>query len=108
MPVVTEIVDARDLELFAQYADILQIGSRNMQNFSLLTAVGKINRPVVLKRGFACTVTEWLTAADYILAEGNSNVILCEGGSVPLKTVPDSHWISLLFRLSKSQPLCPS
>jgi 3-deoxy-7-phosphoheptulonate synthase len=92
MPVVTEIVDARDLELFAQYADILQIGSRNMQNFSLLTAVGKINRPVVLKRGFACTVTEWLTAADYILAEGNNNVILCERG---IRTFEDSTRFSL-------------
>jgi 3-deoxy-7-phosphoheptulonate synthase len=87
MPVVTEIVDTHDVELFAEYVDIIQIGSRNMQNFSLLTAVGKTKLPVVLKRGFACTVTEWLTAADYILAEGNPNVILCERG---IRTFEDS------------------
>ena len=87
IPVITEIVDTRDVDLVAGTADILQIGSRNMQNFSLLTAVGKSKRPVVLKRGFSCTVTEWLTAADYILAEGNRNVILCERG---IRTFEDS------------------
>jgi 3-deoxy-7-phosphoheptulonate synthase len=92
IPVVTEIVDTQDVELFSQYVDIIQIGSRNMQNFSLLTAVGKIKRPVVLKRGFSCTVTEWLTAADYILAEGNPNVILCERG---IRTFEDSTRFSL-------------
>jgi len=92
MPVVTEIVDTQDVELFSEYVDIIQIGSRNMQNFSLLTAVGKSKRPVVLKRGFSCTVTEWLTAADYILAEGNPNVILCERG---IRTFEDSTRFSL-------------
>ena len=92
MPVVTEIVDTRDVELFSRYADILQVGSRNMQNYSLLTAVGQSRRPVVLKRGFACTVTEWLTAADYILAAGNPNVILCERG---IRTFEDSTRFSL-------------
>src|SRR3989304_4038181 len=87
MPVVTEVVEAEDLELVSKAADILQIGSRNMQNYSLLTAVGKKHRPVVLKRGFACTVTEWLTAADYLLAEGNDQVILCERG---IRTFEDS------------------
>src|SRR3989304_5040518 len=94
MPVVTEVVDTEDLELVSRAADILQIGSRNMQNFSLLTAIGKkhgdnswLPRPVVLKRGFACTVTEWLTAADYLLAEGNNQVILCERG---IRTFEDS------------------
>jgi len=80
IPVDTEVVDPRDVEKVAAVADILQVGTRNMQNYTLLTAVGKSRRPVILKRGFASTVTEWLTAADYLLAEGNSQVILCERG----------------------------
>jgi len=80
LPVITEVVDPHEVGLVAEYADILQVGSRNMQNFALLTSVGKSERPVVLKRGFACSVTEWLTAADYLLAEGNNQVILCERG----------------------------
>ncbi len=92
LPVVTEVVDPRDVELVAEYADILQVGSRNMQNFALLSSVGKSKRPVLLKRGFACTVTEWLTAADYILAEGNNQVILCERG---IRTFEDSTRFSM-------------
>lgn len=92
LPVVTEVVDPRDVELVAEYADILQVGSRNMQNFALLSSMGKSKRPVLLKRGFACTVTEWLTAADYILAEGNNQVILCERG---IRTFEDSTRFSL-------------
>ena len=87
MPVVTEIVDVGDVAVVSETADILQVGSRNMQNFALLTAVGKSKQPVVLKRGFSCTVTEWLTAADYLLAEGNKGVILCERG---IRTFEDS------------------
>jgi 3-deoxy-7-phosphoheptulonate synthase len=92
MPVVTEVVDPHDVELVSGYADILQIGSRNMQNYALLTNVGKSHHPVVLKRGFACTITEWLTAADYLLAEGNDQVILCERG---IRTFEDSVRFSL-------------
>jgi len=92
LPVVTEVVDSHDVDLVAKYADILQVGSRNMQNFTLLTTVGKSKRPVVLKRGFSCTVTEWLTAADYLLAEGNNQVILCERG---IRTFEDSARFSL-------------
>jgi len=92
LPVVTEIVDARDVSMVGDAADILQVGSRNMQNFTLLTAIGKSKRPVVLKRGFSCTVTEWLTAADYLLAEGNTGVILCERG---IRTFEDSVRFSL-------------
>lgn len=92
IPVVTEVVDPHDVELVAEYADILQVGSRNMQNFALLSSVGRSKRPVLLKRGFACTVTEWLTAADYILAEGNNQVILCERG---IRTFEDSTRFSL-------------
>ncbi|MFC1869759.1 3-deoxy-7-phosphoheptulonate synthase [Chloroflexota bacterium] len=92
IPVVTEVVDPHDVNLVAQSADILQVGSRNMQNFTLLTDVGRSKRPVVLKRGFSCTVTEWLTAADYLLAEGNNSVILCERG---IRTFEDSTRFSL-------------
>ncbi|MFC1900970.1 3-deoxy-7-phosphoheptulonate synthase [Chloroflexota bacterium] len=87
MPIVTEVVDPQEVELVAETADILQIGTRNMQNFALLTAVGKTKKPVVMKRAFSCTVTEWLTAADYLLAEGNKKVILCERG---IRTFEDS------------------
>ena len=92
MPVVTEVVNPQDVEMVASYADMLQIGSRNMQNFALLTDAGKSGRPVVLKRGFSCTITEWLTAADYLLAEGNHQVILCERG---IRTFEDSVRFSL-------------
>jgi 3-deoxy-7-phosphoheptulonate synthase len=92
IPVVTEVVDPNDVELVSGYADMLQIGSRNMQNYALLTNVGKGRRPVVLKRGFACTITEWLTAADYLLAEGNNQVILCERG---IRSFEDSIRFSL-------------
>lgn len=78
--VVTEIVDVNDVELISKYADVLQIGARNMQNFRLLQAVGKSNKPVLLKRGLSATITEWLNAAEYIMSEGNDNVIFCERG----------------------------
>jgi len=80
IPVVTEVVDPHDVALVSRYADILQVGARNMQNYALLTRIGKSKRPVLLKRGLSSTITEWLTAADYILAEGNHRVILCERG----------------------------
>lgn len=92
IPIITEVMDTHEVELVARHADILQVGARNMQNFSLLREVGKCGRPVVLKRGFSCTVNEWLTAADYILAEGNENVILCERG---IRTFEDSTRFSL-------------
>ncbi|HHY18495.1 MAG TPA: 3-deoxy-7-phosphoheptulonate synthase, partial [Firmicutes bacterium] len=80
LPVVTEVVDPRDVELVTKYADMLQIGARNMQNFSLLQEVGQTNKPILLKRGLSSTVQEWLMAAEYIMAEGNSQVVLCERG----------------------------
>ncbi|HEY87305.1 MAG TPA: 3-deoxy-7-phosphoheptulonate synthase [Dehalococcoidia bacterium] len=92
IPVITEVVDPHDVNLVAKFVDILQVGSRNMQNFALLINVGKSNSPVVLKRGFSCTITEWLTAADYLLAEGNNQVILCERG---IRTFEDSTRFSL-------------
>ena len=80
MPVVTEVMDPRQVELVASYADVLQIGARNMQNFALLSEVGRVQRPVLLKRGLSATITELLMAAEYIMAEGNRDVILCERG----------------------------
>lgn len=80
LPVVTEVMEPAMVEPVAEVADMLQIGSRNMQNFPLLRAVGRANRPVLLKRGFAATIEEWLLAAEYILAEGNDAVVLCERG----------------------------
>lgn len=80
LPIVTEVIDPRDVSWVCEYADILQIGARNMQNFSLLKEVGKSNKPVLLKRGMYSTLREWLNCAEYILAEGNPEVILCERG----------------------------
>ena len=80
LSVVTEIVDSRDVGLVEKYADVIQIGARNMQNFELLKEVGLARKPVLLKRGLSATITEFLLAAEYILAQGNFNVILCERG----------------------------
>lgn len=77
---ISEVMDVRDVEFMAEHIDILQIGARNMQNFDLLKEVGKINKPVLLKRGLAATIKEFLLAAEYILLQGNHNVILCERG----------------------------
>lgn len=80
MPVVTEVMDYENFDLVEEYADVIQIGARNMQNYSLLKRAGKAKRPVLLKRGMAATIDEWLMAAEYILEGGNSQVILCERG----------------------------
>ena len=80
LAVVTEVLDPRHVEMVAEYADMLQIGARNMQNFALLREAGLARKPVLLKRGFAATVDEWLMAAEYVLVEGNPNVVLCERG----------------------------
>lgn len=80
LAVVSEVLDVRDVELVASYADLLQIGARNMQNFSLLREIGGLHKPVLLKRGLTATVEEWLMAAEYIVASGNHEVVLCERG----------------------------
>jgi 3-deoxy-7-phosphoheptulonate synthase len=80
LPVVTEVMDTREVERVARYADVLQIGTRNMQNYPLLSEVGRTRTPVLLKRGYSATIRELLMAAEYIMAEGNHNVILCERG----------------------------
>ena len=101
LAVVTEVMSPEDVELVAKYADILQIGARNMQNYRLLEAVGRCGRAVLLKRGPSATIEEWLLAAEYILNEGNPDVMLCERGirtfethtrfTLPLATVPYLH-----------------
>ncbi|MDE2572679.1 MAG: 3-deoxy-7-phosphoheptulonate synthase, partial [bacterium] len=80
LAVVTEVMDVRDVELVAGYADVLQIGARNMQNFNLLREVGSMRKPVLLKRGLSATIEEWLMAAEYIYVGGNHDVVLCERG----------------------------
>ncbi|MCC6214262.1 MAG: 3-deoxy-7-phosphoheptulonate synthase [Polyangiaceae bacterium] len=87
LPIVTEVKDTETLPLVARYADVLQIGARNMQNYSLLEAVGALGKPVMLKRGLASTVKEWLMAAEYVAARGNYQVILCERGIRTFETL---------------------
>jgi len=80
LPIITEVMDPRNVDLVCKYADILQLGARNMQNYDLLKEVGRCRHPVLLKRGLSATITEWLMSAEYIMSEGNHNVILCERG----------------------------
>jgi 3-deoxy-7-phosphoheptulonate synthase len=80
LPVVTEVMDPRQIDAVAEHADMLQVGARNMQNFSLLSELGRVKRPVLLKRGLSATIKELLMAAEYIMAQGNRDVVLCERG----------------------------
>ena len=80
LPVITELMDARELDKISEVADIIQIGSRNMQNFTLLTEVGKQDKPVMLKRGLCASISEWIGAAEYIAIGGNNKIIMCERG----------------------------
>jgi 3-deoxy-7-phosphoheptulonate synthase len=80
LPIITEVMEPGQVDIVAEHADILQVGTRNMQNYSLLTAVGKADKPVMLKRGYGSTIEEWLMAAEYIISSGQPNVILCERG----------------------------
>lgn len=106
--IVTEVLDPRLVDLVAGYADMLQIGSRSMQNFPLLTEVGRSRKPVLLKRGWSATIEEWLCAAEYIAREGNLDIVLCERG---VRTV--SHWsyarsvldLNILEPLRRATPL---
>ncbi len=86
LPIITEVVDTRDVYLISEYADVLQIGARNMQNYSLLVEVGKVRKPVLLKKGMNATIEEWLNCAEYIMKAGNPNVILCERGIRTMET----------------------
>ena len=104
MPVITELLSVRDVDAVAQYSDVLQIGARNMQNFVLLSEAGKTGKPVMLKRGLAGTIEEWLLATEYILQHDNPNVILCERGIRTYETATrntlDLNAIALVKRLS--------
>jgi 3-deoxy-7-phosphoheptulonate synthase len=104
LPIISEVMDPRDVELVARYADILQVGSRSMQNFTLLDEVGRAGKPVLLKRGMWAPLQEWLLAAEYILAQENSDVILCERGIRTFETstrfTMDLSVIPLVKRLS--------
>lgn len=104
MPVITELLSLRDVDAVAQYSDVLQIGTRNMQNFVLLAEAGNTKLPVMLKRGMGATIEEWLLAAEYILSQGNPNVILCERGIRTFETATrntlDLNAIALVKRLS--------
>jgi 3-deoxy-7-phosphoheptulonate synthase len=104
LAIVTEVLDTRDVAMVAEAADILQVGSRNMQNTALLKEVGKMSKPVMLKRGMSATVDEWLLAAEYILDAGNPDVILCERGIRTFETATrntlDLSAVSLLKELS--------
>jgi 3-deoxy-7-phosphoheptulonate synthase len=104
LPIITEVMTVRDVELVARYADILQIGARNVQNFFLLEEAGRVGKPVLLKRGFASTVEDWLLSAEYIISQGNREVILCERGIRTFETATrntmDLSAIPLVKRLS--------
>jgi 3-deoxy-7-phosphoheptulonate synthase len=104
LPIITEVLNPRDLELVARYTDIIQIGARNVQNFALLREVGQVFKPVLLKRGLATTLKEFLMSAEYILAEGNEDVILCERGIRTFETATrntlDLSCIPVLKRMS--------
>ena len=104
MPVVTEIMSVRDIDVVAEYADVMQIGTRNAQNFILLEEVGKVGKPVLLKRGLASTIEDWVLAAEYILNTGNPNVILCERGIRTFETATrntmDINAIALIKEIS--------
>jgi 3-deoxy-7-phosphoheptulonate synthase len=106
MPIVTEVVDPHDVDLVASYADMLQVGTRNMQNFALLQAVGEVGRPVMIKRGMSATIEEWLMAAEYVARRGNLDIVLCERGirtfetstrnTLDISAVPVAHGLSHL------------
>ena len=102
LPIVTEVIDSRDVFWVSEYADVLQIGARNMQNFSLLKEVGRSERPVLLKRGMNSTIEEWLNCAEYILSEGNPHVILCERGIRTLRSIRGTRSTSAQSRRSRS------
>ena len=104
LPVITEVMSIADVETVARYADILQIGARNMQNFNLLDEVGLVRKPAMLKRGLSGTIEEWLLAAEYIMAKGNHEVILCERGIRTFETATrntlDLAAVALVKRMS--------
>jgi 3-deoxy-7-phosphoheptulonate synthase len=104
MPIVSEMTDASQMELFEEHVDLIQIGSRNMHNFTLRRAAGQGRTPVLLKRGFGATIDEWLMAAEYVLSAGNANVILCERGirtyETATRNTPDLSAVPVLKQMT--------
>ena len=92
LPIVTEIMDPRMADLFEREVDVVQVGARNMQNFELLKEVGKMSKPILLKRGLSSTYEEWIMSAEYIMSEGNENVISASGASAPSRPTPATRW----------------
>ena len=107
LPVVTEVVDAHDVELVASYADMLQIGTRNAQNFALLQAAGESGKPVLLKRGMTSTIEEWLMAAEYIAQRGNLDIVLCERGIRTFETAT-RNTLDISRGAGRSRPVAPA
>ena len=95
LPIVSELMSADKIDEFVEHVDLIQIGARNMQNFDLLKAVGRINKPVLLKRGLANTIEEWIMAAEYIMSEAMKTSFSVSVVSVPLKRIHETHWISV-------------
>ena len=107
LPVVTEVMDTRQVDRIAEHADVLQIGARNMQNFALLSEVGRVQRPVLLKRGLSATVREMLMAAEYVMAQGNHDVILCERGIRTFETATRNTFDVAAIPVLKSETHLP-
>ena len=107
LPTVTEVMDTRHVELIAEHVDVLQIGARNMQNFALLSEVGRVQRPVLLKRGLSATLRELLMAAEYIMAQGNRDVILCERGIRTFETATRNTFDVAAIPVLKSETHLP-
>jgi len=107
LPIITEVMSPADMDLVSRYADVLQIGARNMQNFSLLDEASRADKPVMLKRSFSATYEDWLLAAEYVMAGGNKEVILCERGIRTFETFTrstlDLNAIPSIHRLSHRQ-----
>ncbi len=108
MPIVSELMSEDRIPEFEEYVDVVQIGARNMQNFQLLKAVGKMHKPVLLKRGLSNTIEEWIMTAEYIMAGGNEKVILCERGIRTFESAPATRWTFPPCRSSTKRPICPS
>ena len=109
LPIVSELMDEAHIDEFEEYVDIVQIGARNMQNFQLLKAVGKMHKPILLKRGLANTIEEWIMSAEYIMAGGNENVILCERGIRTFeRATRNTLDLSAVPVVKEKRPTCPS
>lgn len=108
LPIVSELMSEDRIPEFEEYVDVVQIGARNMQNFQLLKAVGKMHKPVLLKRGLCNTIEEWIMSAEYIMQAATSRSSSASAASAPLKSTPATRWIFPLCPSSTKRPICPS